>query len=63
MLDDVDEFIIELTELSNDSFFRFVKILSLAKNRIITNGGHFDWLHPDSSSFDALLEVLGEHDK
>ena len=34
-----------------------------AKNRIITNGGHFDWLHPDSSSFDALLEVLGEHDK
>ena len=33
-----------------------------AKNRIITNGGHFDWLHPDSSSFDALLEVLGEHD-
>tara|TARA_Y100000296_G_scaffold35075_1_gene40662 strand:- start:8892 stop:10031 length:1140 start_codon:yes stop_codon:yes gene_type:complete len=37
--------------------------MSGAKNRIITNGGHFDWLHPDSSSFDALLEVLGKHDK
>ncbi|WP_251140177.1 S9 family peptidase [Alteromonas sp. ALT199] len=34
-----------------------------AKNRIVTNGGHFDWLHPESTSFDALLEVLGEHDK
>lgn len=34
-----------------------------ARNRIITNGGHFDWLHPESTSFDALLEVLGQHDK
>lgn len=33
-----------------------------AKQKIITNGGHFDWLHPDSTSFDALLEVIGEHD-
>lgn len=34
-----------------------------AKNRIITNGGHFDWLHPESTSFDALLEVISQHDK
>lgn len=33
-----------------------------AKQKIIANGGHFDWLHPDSTSFDALLEVIGEHD-
>ena len=34
-----------------------------AEKRIIKNGGHFDWLHPESTSFDALLEVLGHHDK
>lgn len=34
-----------------------------AKNRIITNGGHFDWLHPESTSFDALLEVMSQHDE
>ena len=34
-----------------------------ARNRIIKNGGHFDWLHPESTSFDALLEVLSHHDK
>ena len=33
-----------------------------AEKRIINNGGHFDWLHPESTSFDALLEVIGEHD-
>ncbi|GFD94277.1 hypothetical protein KUL156_16430 [Alteromonas sp. KUL156] len=32
------------------------------EKRIIKNGGHFDWLHPESTSFDALLEVIGEHD-
>ena len=26
-------------------------------------GGHFDWLHPESISFDALLEVISEHDE
>ena len=26
-------------------------------------GGHFDWLHPESTSFDALLEVISEHDE
>ena len=33
-----------------------------AEKRIINNGGHFDWLHPESTSFDALLEVISEHD-
>lgn len=33
-----------------------------AEKRIINNGGHFDWLHPESTSFDALLEVIVEHD-
>lgn len=33
-----------------------------AEKRVINNGGHFDWLHPESTSFDALLEVIGEHD-
>jgi len=28
---------------------------------IIPDGGHFDWLHPKSTSFNALLDVLGEH--
>lgn len=36
--------------------------MSGAEKRIINNGGHFDWLHPESTSFDALLEVIGEHD-
>ena len=34
-----------------------------ARNRIIKNGGHFDWLHSESTSYDALLEVLSHHDK
>jgi len=34
-----------------------------AQKRIIKGGGHFDWLHPQSISFDALLEVISEHDE
>lgn len=34
-----------------------------ASKKIIINGGHFDWLHPESTSFDALLEVISEHDE
>ena len=32
-----------------------------AKAVIIANGGHFDWLHSQSTSFNALLGVFGEH--
>ena len=34
-----------------------------ASKKIIINGGHFDWLHPESTSFDALLKVISEHDE
>ena len=37
--------------------------LSGTNQKIIKNGGHFDWLHPESTSFDALLEVISEHDE
>ncbi|WP_334018432.1 alpha/beta hydrolase family protein [Alteromonas sp. S015] len=37
--------------------------LSGASKQIIKDGGHFDWLHPESTSFDALLEVISEHDE
>ena len=38
-------------------------VLSGTNQKIIKNGGHFDWLHPESTSFDALLEVISEHDE
>ncbi|MBC6984670.1 alpha/beta hydrolase family protein [Alteromonas sp. BZK5] len=38
-------------------------VLSGTNPKIIKNGGHFDWLHPESTSFDALLEVISEHDE
>lgn len=38
-------------------------VLSGINQKIIKNGGHFDWLHPESTSFDALLEVISEHDE
>lgn len=38
-------------------------VLSGINQKIIKNGGHFDWLHPESISFDALLEVISEHDE
>ncbi|WP_346993669.1 alpha/beta hydrolase [Alteromonas gracilis] len=28
---------------------------------IVPSGGHFDWLHPESTSFHALLEVINQH--
>ena len=34
-----------------------------AKAVIIANGGHFDWLHSQSTSFNALLSVFGEHNE
>jgi len=38
-------------------------VLSGTNQKITKNGGHFDWLHPESTSFDALLEVISEHDE
>ncbi|WP_394220645.1 alpha/beta hydrolase family protein [Alteromonas gracilis] len=38
-------------------------VLAGAQKKLIKNGGHFDWLHPRSISFDALLEVISEHDE
>ena len=38
-------------------------VLSGTNQKIIKNGGHFDLLHPESTSFDALLEVISEHDE
>ncbi|BCO18775.1 putative lipase/esterase [Alteromonas sp. KC3] len=32
-----------------------------AASTIVPSGGHFDWLHPESTSFHALLEVINQH--
>ena len=32
-----------------------------AASTIVPSGGHFDWLHPESTSFHALLEVINLH--
>ncbi|MEM7420521.1 MAG: alpha/beta hydrolase [Pseudomonadota bacterium] len=35
--------------------------LTGAASTIVPSGGHFDWLHPESTSFHALLEVINQH--
>jgi len=35
--------------------------LTGAASTIVPSGGHFDWLHPESTSFHALLEVISQH--
>lgn len=35
--------------------------LTGAASTIVPSGGHFDWLHPESTSFHALLEVINLH--
>lgn len=37
--------------------------MSGATTITVENGGHFDWLHPDSTSFNALFEVLSKNDE
>ena len=35
--------------------------LTGAASTIVPSGGHFDWLHPESTSFHALLEAINQH--
>lgn len=35
--------------------------LAGAATTIVPSGGHFDWLHPESTSFHALIEVINQH--